>query len=139
VGAEDVVVDASAITGFLLNEKPGALGIMEACIRGGGRLLAPDLAYAEVANAVWKAHALCSLMGREEAEGVLCVLHRLPLAWVRHGEVLIGGAFRVAIEVGVTVYDSIYIALAKLERAELVTSDTRQAEAAEGIVTVRLV
>ncbi len=52
----------------------------------------------------------------------------------------LGEAFRVALETGITVYDSLYIAQARRHHAVLVTYDAGQARAAQRLgVLVELV
>lgn len=139
MGTEDLVLDASLIASYILNEKPEVKEMMEECIKDGGRLLVPELAYVEVANAVWKAHALRRLMSREDSTETLQRLYELPISGCRHDWKVAVRAFKVALQSGTPVYDAIYIALAEIEGCELVTSDSKQSRAAEGIVKIRLV
>ncbi|NPA04992.1 MAG: type II toxin-antitoxin system VapC family toxin [Crenarchaeota archaeon] len=91
----------------------------------------------EVLNAVWKEHRLLGRLSREEAERLASYLLKL-LGYMRVLAVrgLEKEFFRVAVELGVTVYDASYIVLARHYGLTLVTEDRRLARAARGVVEV---
>ena len=85
------------------------------------RGLAPDLVLVEVANALWK-KVERGLIPPESP-----VMRRPPEAWlslelVRTGD-LLADALGVAVSHHLTVYDAVYVALARRLRAPLYTAD----------------
>ena len=92
-------------------------------MREGIALLAPDLIWAEVANALWRKWREKELTG-EAAEGILNDFRRYPLR-IHSGESLYDVAWPVAQGSGRTFYDSLYLALAMSNGCPLVTADLR--------------
>ena len=127
------VIDSSALVKFFSKES-GWEKVAEVIVEGAATL---DLAIKEVANALWK-----KVIAGEMDEGVAIriisdLLKKEAIAVVGQDEHLVE-AFRVAARQKVTVYDALFIALAKSMGAELVTSDRRQHEASlrEGVRSV---
>lgn len=89
----------------------------------------PDLAFVEVANALLLQVRARGLAERE-ASSRLDWVGRLPLRVVP-SRVLARRAFDVALERGLSAYDSCYAALAEASGALLVTGDARLAEAVQ--------
>jgi len=120
------VLDASALAKFVLREE----GWREV-IRFLGEAESVDHILKEVANAVWKARGR-GIIGGEDAlrkfEALLALVGK-NLKLVNESDIL-PAAFDLALARGVTVYDALYVALAKREDLPLVTSDEVQAEAA---------
>ncbi len=84
----------------------------------------------EVGNTIWKAYAK-GLITRDDALGRFS--NKLTRLVIRlFGEMdLIEDAIGIAIDEGITLYDSLYVALASREGAALLTLDSAQARAAE--------
>ena len=128
------VLDASALAKFVLREE----GWREV-IRFLGDAGSVDHILKEVANAVWKARGR-GIIGGEDAlrkfEALLALVGK-NLKLVNESDIL-PAAFDLALARGVTVYDALYVALAKREDLPLVTSDEVQAEAAreEGVKVI---
>ena len=128
------VLDASALAKFVLREE----GWREV-IRFLGEAESVDHILKEVANAVWKARRR-GIIGDEDAlrkfEALLALVGK-NLKLVNESDIL-PAAFDLALARGVTVYDALYVALAKREDLPLVTSDEVQAEAAreEGVKVI---
>ena len=116
-----VVVDASVAVKWLVPEvhSPAA----RALLREEAVLLAPDLIRAEVGNVLWKRWRRGDL-GTAEVDAALEDFRRFPLE-VHSSEPLLEGAWAIARESGLTVYDSLYVALAVTQQARLVTADRR--------------
>ena len=91
-------------------------------------LLAPELLYAEVGNALWKRVRRRELSG-EEASLVLGALHRFTLE-VTPTRALVNSALELALQADCTVYDGLYLALAIHDECRLVTADSRLRSAA---------
>lgn len=92
-------------------------------LREGVTLLAPDLIWAEVANALWRKWREKELIA-EAAEGILNDFRRYPLR-IHSGESLYDVAWPVAQGSGWTFYDSLYLALAMSNGCPLVMADLR--------------
>jgi predicted nucleic acid-binding protein len=89
-------------------------------------LLAPDLIFAEVGNIIWKKHRMKELI-RSEAEEIVEAIVSLPIA-VETSKALLPLAVDMGLAYGITVYDAIYVSLAKIHETILVTADRKLAE-----------
>ncbi|MDA2925542.1 type II toxin-antitoxin system VapC family toxin [Acidobacteria bacterium AH-259-L09] len=87
------------------------------------QLFAPHLLYVECANTLWK---YCQFFGYEQntAEQNLRDLRDLGLQ-IFPDEQLLVEAFQIARQYDVSVYDAIYVGLAKLLKCSFVTADKR--------------
>jgi len=113
------VVDASVALKWYLPEPESELA---------GRLLdpehdliAPDLLFAEVGNALWKRWRRGEI-GLGELRDPLAALAAVPFD-VRSAAPLLSAAAEVAVVSGCTVYDGLYVALAIETGAPLITAD----------------
>ncbi len=126
------VIDASILAAFILKEA-GWEELAKFLVRS----ITPSLAIMEVANAVWKQVALKNAMSVTEARQALKILKSMLgvniTVYTSHD--VIEDAFDIAVRRNITIYDAIYIALARNTGSTLVTLDQKQAEAAtaEGI------
>ncbi len=91
-------------------------------------VLAPDLVYAEVANALCL-YVRAGKSSAAQAQRSLAAIARLPLT-IHALSLLAQPALAVALETGLSAYDACYLVLARAGRAVLVTADRRLAEAA---------
>lgn len=117
-----IVVDASVVVKWFFPEVHGDEALR---IRDARRsFVIPDLLYAEVGNVLWH-RVRTGAITREEAQTVAEALdHLMPAGSVPTRE-LLPSALEIACEVGTTVYDSLYLALALREQTSLVTADRR--------------
>jgi predicted nucleic acid-binding protein len=118
-----IVVDASVLAAVVLRE-PGwerLAGYLK-------RAVAPDLVVGEVANVVWKASAVRRHITPEEGEAALKIfLTLLGRNLSLHGSSeLVEAAYRLGVREGITIYDALYLALARLKGANLLTLDAEQ-------------
>lgn len=98
-----------------------------------------DLAFKEVSNALWK-KVLRGDLKKEKAVRIVEVLAKSRLVKTYEETMLLTAAFKISVETSITVYDSLFIALAQKLGSPLITSDKAQAEKAEETgVTVLLV
>lgn len=101
-----------------------------------------DLAVKEVLNAIWKDYAVRKLIDDEVALALFRIMNRLLNVNVllEPEEKYLEEAFKTALKMGITVYDALYIALAKNKQLPLLTLDKRQKEAAEsaGVKTLSI-
>jgi predicted nucleic acid-binding protein len=134
------VIDASVAAKWFLPSSDEtftaeALRILQRYTEGQLRLLAPDLFWPEFGNILWKA-VRRGRMSRESAEEAIQSLEdkRIPTA---PSLPLLKDAFAIAAASGRTVYDAMYVALAIISNAPLVTADERLANALAARYPVR--
>jgi len=134
------VIDASALAKYVLHEEGWeAIGTY---IRERKPLYSVDHVIKEVGNAIWKHCYLRRIIGYDEAMR----LYRALLRLVDTGVIILEPeasyaeeALKIALQEGLTIYDSLYLAQAR-RLGELLTSDERQAETAAKLnVKVHLV
>jgi predicted nucleic acid-binding protein len=104
-------------------------------VGGSLRLLAPDLFWAEFGNILRKAVRQRRL-SRESAEEAIKSLGERDIS-TTPSRSLLKDAFTIAAEFDRTVYDGIYVALAVVSGAPLVTADERLANALAARLPVR--
>jgi len=124
-----IVIDASALVAYLLREE-GFERIRD--LLYSSRTLSPDLAAKEAANAILVALRR-GRISRSQASRVFSAL-KLILAGVVevYPELeLLEEAYSIALATSLTIYDSLYIALARRVGGRLATRDRRQYEAAK--------
>ncbi|MEM2989076.1 MAG: type II toxin-antitoxin system VapC family toxin [Candidatus Bathyarchaeia archaeon] len=114
----EAVLDASILIQALVRERhtDAALRLLRAL----KAIYAPSLALYEAANAL-VILARRGFMGKEDAIRRLERLRALPTLSLR--EVAYGRAIELAIELGITLYDASYLALAIQTGAPLITAD----------------
>jgi predicted nucleic acid-binding protein len=123
-----IVIDASALAKFILKEE--GWGEVAEYLKAG--TISTDYIVKEVANAVWRRfeQGAISLKG---SELMLSALKRIVGSSIVIEDELahLDEAIRIAFSRHITVYDSVYIAIAKGKRLALLTADEKQAAAAE--------
>ncbi|MCG2868580.1 MAG: type II toxin-antitoxin system VapC family toxin [Candidatus Nanopusillus sp.] len=120
------VIDSSSLVKFFSKEE-GWEKVAQIIEEGAITL---DLSIKEVANALWK-KILMGEMTEDIAIKILYdLLKREAIIIVNQDEYLIE-AFKIANRNKITIYDSLFIALAKSMNLELVTSDIKQYEIAK--------
>jgi len=120
-----VVVDASLAVKWFIPEELSADARM--FLAAEYELLAPDLLWAELGNALWKKHRRRELDPRT-ARRLLRDFSRIPIEY-HASQRWTETALELAIQHGVTVYDGLYLALATGSGCRLVTADRRLHEA----------
>jgi predicted nucleic acid-binding protein len=128
-----VVVDASVVVKWFLTERwsEQARQLLDEPVG----LVAPDLLFAEVGNAVWKRVRMRQLpapLARRLVADIASIAVR-PVA----SRTLLKDAMGVAVSAGITVYDAMYLVLAVRLRTQLVTADGRLRAAVSGIPRLR--
>jgi len=113
------VVDASVAVKWLLPEVHTEAA--RRALGGKHELLAPDLIWAEVGNALWKRWRNGQIES-ETARILLNVFRRAPLH-ISESKALMGSAWDVAEQYDRSFYDSLYLALAASVECPLVTAD----------------
>jgi predicted nucleic acid-binding protein len=112
---------------------------MRGTLDRGARLLTADLAYAEVANALWRACTLRGLIDEKAVYESLDSLYRLPVEPMRHESGLVKRAVEISLKSGLSVYDSIYVSMAEREKAAVFTLDEKQRSVAQKYVHAYMV
>jgi predicted nucleic acid-binding protein len=127
-----VVIDASAFLRACWGHEEASAWITRVESRE-VRARAPDLVYAEVANALLL-HVRAGLIEIEAAAALCDVLRRLPIRVTPLGDTATP-SLRLAAERGLSAYDASYVVVAEQAEAPLLTADERLAGAsAESIL-----
>jgi hypothetical protein len=134
------VLDASVAAKWFLPKADEPLAaeaqqVLRGFSSGACRLLAPDLFWPEMGNVLWKAVR----MGRISAESCDAAVEALERTGITAFPCLplLKDAMAIARAFDRPVYDSIYVALAVLSGAPLVTADERLANALAGRFPIR--
>ncbi len=125
-----IVVDASALTKYVLHEENW--DTIAIYIRRMRPLYSVDHIIKEVGNAIWRHCNLRKVIREDEATR----LYKAFMKLVETGVIVLEPetsytltALQIALQQGITLYDSLYLAQAQ-KYGELLTSDKRQAEVA---------
>ncbi|WCM36353.1 PIN domain-containing protein [Sulfolobus islandicus] len=99
-----------------------------------------DLALVEVSNVIWKKVVLTNEITPQDAnKAIMIIKEYLPqLLTVNKSVKLLERAIDISIREKLTIYDSLYIALAESKRSKLLTSDKKQYEVARKYVDSEL-
>lgn len=116
------MVDASVAVKWLVSEHLSDES--EKLLETGVTLVAPELIFAEAANALW---AMCRRgdIGNAELSAAIDLLRAAPLATPIPMRRLAPAAARLAADLDHPVYDCFYLSLAIQEQHPVVTADTR--------------
>ena len=123
-----IVLDASFLVKLVLEENgsENARNLARSWAKGGETLATIDLALPEALNAIWK-HSL--RIGDLERDEAINSARDLLRVWatlrVYPSKEIAEEAFRLALKEDITVYDALYIQLAKSLRAGLATFDEK--------------
>nr|MEB3859853.1 type II toxin-antitoxin system VapC family toxin [Desulfurococcales archaeon] len=120
-----IVIDSSILVMYFTRE-PGWEKAREIILRVG---VTVDLAVKEVANALWK-KVRRGEMPLEHASSIIADLLRGNVVKIVRHEPLLPEALKVAVEEDITIYDALFIVLARKLSYPLATADKRQAEVA---------
>lgn len=122
------VIDASALLKYIFREDGWSVVndlLLEGCI-------APELILKECANGLWR-RVLKGDITRDFASKVLDRLIHEEIVKVVPQAGLLPKALEIAADRKTTVYDALYIVLAKEKGIELITSDEQQDEVAKTV------
>lgn len=122
------VIDSSSLAKYV-NREPGWDAVSKKLEEG---CVSIELATKEVANALFK-RVMKKELDTKVASSVLQDLLELRPFVVEAQEDLYRDAFAIAVRENITVYDALFIQLARSKDTTLVTSDGKQARAAESV------
>ena len=124
----NLVVDASVLIKFYVPEVlfDRAERLLAKVEKGDIELSAPDLIYPEVGNMLWKKQRLKEIT-HSEAEEITDAILSLPLK-IEASRPILPLAIDIAIACGITVYDAIYVSLAKVYETTMITADRKLAD-----------
>ncbi len=125
------VIDTSALIRLFIPDGPlpdGFEQFLAETERGLSVAIAPELLLVEVANVINKKKKLGELT-QEEAESLLSDILSVPIRTFSHRPLLLK-AYEMAGEHGLTVYDTMYLALAIQHGAVIYSADTELAKVA---------
>ncbi len=128
------VIDTSAMVRLYVPDGPVPDGLeraVEAAWRAEAALLAPELALAELAQALHKKERAGYLYA-SEADEMLRAILELPITFARHRD-LLPSAVVLARQHELTIYDALFLALAVRKKGQLVTADNQLAEAFQAL------
>ena len=120
------VIDSSSLVKFFSKEE-GWEKVAQTIEEG---VITLDLSIKEVANALWK-KILIGEMNEDLAIKILYDLLKSEAIIIVNQDDYLVEAFKIANRNKITIYDSLFIALAKSKNLELVTSDKKQYEIAK--------
>ena len=125
----NLVIDASVLIKFYVPEVlfDRAERLLAKVEKGDIELSAPDLIYPEVGNILWKKQRLKEI-NHSEVEEITDAILSFPLK-IEASKPLLPLALDIAIACGITVYDAIYVSLAKVYETAMMTADRKLVDA----------
>jgi predicted nucleic acid-binding protein len=125
----NIVIDASVLIKFYVPEVlfDRAERLLAKVEKGDIELSAPDLIYPEVGNILWKKQRLKEIT-HSEVEEITDAILSFPLK-IEASKPLLPLALDIAIACGITVYDAIYVSLAKVYETAMMTADRKLVDA----------
>jgi predicted nucleic acid-binding protein len=125
----NLVIDASVLIKFYVPEilSDKAEELLNRVAQGYVMLLAPDLIYPEVGNILWKKQRMKELT-RPEVEEITDAIVSLPLK-IEASKLLLPLAIDIGIAYRITVYDALYISMARVYETKMITADRKLADA----------
>jgi predicted nucleic acid-binding protein len=122
------VLDSSVFIRAVIENSDTALGWVDSVEKKDNEGFAPELVWLEVASAL-RRHVASGVIDASTAFEVLGRILALPLS-VHRLDTLAEPALARALDLGLSVYDASYLALAEVADAVLVTADRQVAQAA---------
>ncbi len=125
----NLVIDASVLIKFYIPEilSDKAEELLTRMERGDVMLLAPDLIYSEAGNILWKKQRMKELT-RSEVEEITDAIMSLPLK-IEASKLLLPLAMDIGMAYGITIYDALYLSMARIFEIKMMTADRKLADA----------
>jgi predicted nucleic acid-binding protein len=123
------VIDASVVIKAYVPEilSDKAAEVMTRVADGELVLLAPDLIYPETGNILWKKSRLHELT-RAEVNEIVDAIAALPIK-IEASRPVMPLAVAIAMQCGITVYDAMYVAVARIYETRMITADRKLVDA----------
>jgi predicted nucleic acid-binding protein len=124
----NLVIDASVVIKAYVPEilSNKAEEVMSRVADGELVLLAPDLLYPETGNILWKKGRLHELT-LAEADEIVDAIIALPIR-IEASRPVMPLAVAIAMQSGITVYDAMYVAVARIYETRVITADKKLVE-----------
>jgi predicted nucleic acid-binding protein len=124
-----MVIDASVVIKAYVPEimSDKAEEILTRVADGELVLLAPDLLYPETGNILWKKRRLHELT-LAEVDEIVDAISALPIK-VEASRPVMPLAVTIAMHSGITVYDAMYVAVARIYETSMITADKKLVDA----------
>lgn len=121
----NLVIDASVVIKFYVPEilSDKAVEALSRVTDGELLLYAPDLVYPETGNILWKKQRRRELTS-EEVDEVANAIIALPMI-IESSKPIIPLAVSIAMLSGITVYDAMYVAIARIYETKMITADKK--------------
>ena len=125
----NLVIDASVVIKAYVPEimSDKAEEVMSRVANGELVLLAPDLLYPETGNILWKKRRLHELT-LAEVDEIVNAISALPIK-IEASRPVMPLAVTIAMHSGITVYDAMYVALARIYETRMITADKKLVDA----------
>jgi predicted nucleic acid-binding protein len=125
----NLVIDASVVIKVYIPEilSDKAEEVMSRVAVGDLILLAPDLLYPEIGNILWRKQRLHELTPAEVEEIVDAITY-LPIR-IEQSRPVMPLAVSIAMHSGITVYDAMYVAVARIYETRMITADRKLVDA----------
>jgi predicted nucleic acid-binding protein len=121
----NLVIDASVVIKFYIPEilSDMAEEVLTRAKEGKLFLHAPDLVYPEIGNILWKKQRRGELTS-EELDEIVDAVIALPIR-IEPSRSVMPLAVSIAGQSNITVYDAMYLAIAKIYRIRMITADRK--------------
>ena len=118
-----MIIDASILASFLIKDE--FYDLSEKFLREhAGELKAPDIIIAEVANVIWKHIVVVRRIPSNLVDDLIDLFYVLVTTIEIYDSLpLLKDAFKISIDVKISIYDALYIALSLNSRDKLATFD----------------
>jgi predicted nucleic acid-binding protein len=125
----NLVIDASVVIKFYVPEilSDEAVEALSRVTDGELLLYAPDLVYPETGNILWKKQYRRELTS-EEVDEIANAIIALPMI-IEPSKPIIPLAVSIAMHSGITVYDAMYVAVARVYETKMITADKKLTDA----------
>jgi predicted nucleic acid-binding protein len=125
----NLVIDASVVIKFYVPEilSDNAVKLLSQVADGELQLYAPDLVYPETGNILWKKQRRRELTP-EEVDEIVDAITALPIR-IEPSKPVMPLAVSIAMRCGITVYDAMYLAIARIYETQMITADKKLTEA----------
>lgn len=125
----NLVIDASVVIKLYIPEilSDKSEEVMSRVADGKLMLWAPDLLYPETGNILWRKQRLHELT-LAEVEEIVDAITYLPIR-IEQSRPVMPLAVTIAMHSGITVYDAMYVAVARIYETRMITADRKLVDA----------